>query len=88
VQATFDRRKIAPTGQAPFGLTDAFTHDAQKPMQWHVFLRKNRLEALALNEVTVAPATFMLPVIEVASVNTALPAHWQAGGPWLPAGAG
>lgn len=62
VQATFKRRKTALTGQLPFGLTDAFAQDAQdaqKQMQWQAFLQKNRLEALALNYVIVALATFM-----------------------------
>ncbi len=66
VQATFDRRKTTLTGQAPFGLTGAFAQDPQKQTQWQAFLRKNRLEALALNEVIAALATFMLPVIEAA----------------------
>jgi len=88
VQATFDRRKTGLTGQAPFGLTDAFAQDAQKQMQWQAFLKKNRLEALALNDVIAALATFMWPVIEAASANTAFPARWQAGGPWSSADAG
>ncbi len=88
VQATFDRRKTALTGQAPFGLTDAFAQDAQKQTQWQAFLRKNRLEALALGDVIAALATFMLPVVEAASANKAFPAIWQAGGPWSPADAG
>jgi hypothetical protein len=82
VQATFERRKTVLTGQPPFGLTDAFAQDAQKQMQWQAFLKKNRLEALALTEVIAALATFMLPVVEAASVNTTFPARWQAGGPW------
>lgn len=88
VQATFDRRKTALTGHAPLGLTDAFAQDAQKQMQWQAFLKNNRLEALALNDVIAALATFMLPVIEAASVNATLTARWQAGGPWSPAEAG
>lgn len=85
VRATFDRRKTALTGQAPFGLTDAFAQDAHKKMQWQAFLKKNRLESLALNDVIAALATFMVPVIEAASANTAFPVIWQAGGPWSPA---
>lgn len=85
VQATFDRRKTILTKQPPFGLTDAFTHDAQKQMQWLAFLKKNRLEALALNEVIAALSTFLLPIIEAANSNTTFTAHWQAGGPWSPA---
>ena len=88
VQATFDRRKTALTGQAPFGLTDAFAQDAQKQMQWQAFLRKNRLEALALNDVIAALATFMVPVIDAASANKTFTARWPAGGPWSPADPG
>lgn len=73
VQATFDRRKSALTGQAPFGLTDAFAQDAQKRMQWQGFLKKNRLEAPSLSDVIAALATFMLPVIKAANANTAFP---------------
>jgi hypothetical protein len=88
VRATFDRRRTALAGDAPFGLTDAFAQDAQKQVQWQAFLRKNRLEALALNDVIAALAAFMLPVIKAANANTAFPARWQAGGPWSPADAG
>lgn len=88
VQATFDRRKTALTGEAPLGLTDAFAQDQQKQTQWQAFLRKNRLEPLALNEVIAALGTFMLPVIGAAHANTMFSAHWQAGGPWSPVDAG
>ena len=85
VQATFDRRKTALTGKPPFGLTEAFAHDPQKQTQWQAFLRKNQLEALALNEVVAALAGFMLPVIQAASVDALYPFQWQAGGFWTPA---
>ncbi len=88
VQATFDRRKTALSGHAPLGLTDAFAQDPQKQTQWQAFLRTNRLEALALNDVIAALATFMLPVIEAASANAIFSARWQAGGQWSPAAAG
>ena len=88
VQATFNCRKTALTGQAPFGLTDAFAQDTQKQVQWQAFLRKNKLEALTLDEVVSALATFLLPVIKVASVNTAFPFRWLAGSAWSPAALG
>ena len=88
VQATFDRRKTALTGEAPFGLTDAFAQDAQKQAQWQAFLRKNRLESLALNDVIAALAVFMLPVIKAANANDVFSAGWRAGGPWSPISAG
>ena len=88
IRATFDRRKTALTGDAPFGLTDAFAQDAQKQAQWQAFLRKNRLEALALNDVIAALVTFMLPVIKATNANAVFSARWQAGGPWSLADAG
>lgn len=85
VQATFDRRQTMLTGQAPLGLTAAFAQDRQKQEQWQAFLRKNRLETLDLGDVIALLATFMLPVLEAAGAKEALPAVWQAGGPWSPA---
>jgi hypothetical protein len=60
----------------------------QKQAQWQAFLRKNRLEALALNDVIAALVAFMLPVIKAANANAVFSARWQAGGPWSPADAG
>src|SRR5690554_2103689 len=85
IQATFDRRTTALTGQAPFGLTDAFAQDLQKQTQWQAFLRKNRLEAPALRDLIAGLATFLLPAVEAASTNNEFPAIWQIGGPWKPA---
>lgn len=88
IQATFDRRKTALTGEIPFGLTDAFMQDTHKQAQWLAFLRKNRLEALALNGIIAALVAFMLPVIKAANTNAMFSESWQAGGPWSPADAG
>jgi hypothetical protein len=85
IQATFDRRTTALTGQAPFGLTDAFAQDFQKQTQWQAFLHKNRLEAPALGDLIAGLATFLLPAVEAASTNNKFPAIWQIGGPWKPA---
>lgn len=51
IEATFARRQTAmPTAQ-PIGLSDAFAEDATKQVQWRAFLKKNRLDAMDLNEV-------------------------------------
>lgn len=83
VAATFERRGTALTVPAPLGLTSAFAQDGQKQVQWQAFLKKNRLEALALQEVIAELAVFLLPVCAAAYANVAFPATWQAGGPWL-----
>lgn len=88
IRATFDRRKTALAGEIPFGLTDAFAQDAQKQAQRQAFLSKNRLEALALNDVIAALVAFMLPVIKAANANAVFSARWRAGGSWSLADAG
>lgn len=82
VRATFDRRATSMSGSAPLGLTDAFAQDAQKDAQWLAFLRRNRLEGLALNDVIAALGRFLLPVVEAAASNSPLRGRWTAGGLW------
>jgi Nucleotidyl transferase AbiEii toxin, Type IV TA system len=83
VRATFDRRKTTLTGETPFGLTEAFSQDAQKRIQWSAFLRKNRLEPQDLTEVVSIINRFLLPVIKAASTNTAFNGYWKASEEWL-----
>ncbi len=84
IQATFARRKTALTRHVPLGLTAGFARDPQKLRQWRAFLKKNRLEALALEAVVEAVAAFILPVLESARAAAPFPFQWRAGGPWSP----
>jgi hypothetical protein len=84
VRSTFGRRKTMLLAQLPFGLTEAFAQDAQKQVQWQAFLRKNKLDALALEDVVSQLAVFMQPVVDAASTHQAFSWLWQAGGPWRP----
>ena len=70
--------------QTPFGLTLAFVNDRQKQIQWLGFLRKNRLDALTLDEVVSMLTIFLMPVVHAAKTNEAFPFRWQGGGTWLP----
>jgi len=51
IEATFNRRKMPMPTSLPAGLSDAFVADAIKQTQWTAFLKKNRLEAIALTDV-------------------------------------
>ena len=51
IVATFERRKLAMPSSLPTGLSDGFSDDGTKKMQWAAFLRKNRLEAIDLANV-------------------------------------
>ena len=54
IEATFERRKMPLPTALPVGLSDAFALDAIKQTQWNAFLKKNRLEAVALADVVDA----------------------------------
>lgn len=84
VCATFDRRKTMLSDHPPFGLTQNFAQDPQKQVQWQAFLRKNKLDALTLDDVVSVLSVFMLPVVQAASANQSFPFRWQAGGLWSP----
>lgn len=51
VAATFTRRKLDMPSDWPVGLTNTFAGDSSKQAQWTAFLRKNRLQSMALPEV-------------------------------------
>jgi predicted nucleotidyltransferase component of viral defense system len=51
IAATFARRSTSLPQQLPLGLSDAFAQDATKVQQWKAFLRKNKLQAPALDAV-------------------------------------
>jgi hypothetical protein len=51
IEATFERRKMPMPTVVPVGFSDVFAADATKQTQWSAFLKKNRLEVIALAEV-------------------------------------
>ena len=51
IEATFTRRKMDMPASLPTGLGDAFAADTIKQTQWNAFLKKNRLDAIALTDV-------------------------------------
>lgn len=52
IKATFTRRQTAMPDALPIGLGDAFAEDATKQVQWRAFLKKNKLQAMDLAEVS------------------------------------
>ena len=51
VEATFARRKLAIPSTLPVGLSDTFSRDATKQIQWTAFLKMSRLNAMDLPQV-------------------------------------
>ncbi|MBK8809407.1 MAG: nucleotidyl transferase AbiEii/AbiGii toxin family protein [Acidobacteria bacterium] len=65
IRKTFERRKTAIPVDTPVAFTHRFTEDESKKLQWHAFLRKNRLNLdLTLGNVTDAIKEFLLPSIQ------------------------
>ena len=63
VANTFERRGTTMPGEAPFALTNEFASDATKQMQWHAFLRKNKLNSKPFEQVIARLNQFLLPVL-------------------------
>ena len=66
IARTFKRRGTAMPREMPVGLTDDFTGNAQKVLQWRAFLQKNEIEAPALVEVVEVIRRNAEPMLESA----------------------
>lgn len=51
IDATLARRQTPPLSSLPIGFADGFATDAGKQTQWRAFLKKNKLEPIALTDV-------------------------------------
>lgn len=89
IRATFQRRQTPIPGETPVGLSDRFSVDETKTIQWNAFCRKSRLqsEAPLLPEVVDTLGRFLMPVTKALGGEGSLDLSWTAGGPWQPAGA-
>jgi hypothetical protein len=78
LQATFACRQTPFPTQAPLALTDEFSNDKSKQMQWCAFLRKNRLDdTTELREVIELLQAFFLPLIAGSQQDTASSIQWK-----------
>ena len=66
IAATFARRGTALPLGVPLGLSEEFARDATKLNQWNAFLRKNRLDAPAREEVVAEIRDFLAEPIRLA----------------------
>lgn len=66
IAATFARRGTALPSSVPLGLSEEFARDATKLKQWQAFLRKNRLEAPALELVVAEVRDFLVEPMRLA----------------------
>ena len=63
IRATFGRRGTPMPESMPLALRAGFATESSKRTQWSAFLKKNKLEALSLDEVITRLAMFLQPVL-------------------------
>lgn len=67
IAETFKRRGSAIPESTPIGLSDDFSADKAKRIQWAAFLRKNRLESPPLDEVVQGLSEWLVPLMRDAA---------------------
>ena len=77
IGATLSRRGTDIPTDVPFGLTEAFATDAQKQMQWQGFLKKNRLEALTLQQVVSDLREFLMQPLSALATGQGFGSAWN-----------
>ena len=84
VEATFTRRGTALPTATPVALTPAFFADTKVVGWWSAFLSKIGQPGLhvALADVAVSLATFLMPIAVACQRERPLASVWQPGGPW------
>jgi hypothetical protein len=84
IKVTFERRKTPIPQTTPVALSDEFSTDREKIVQWRAFLNRNRLAdhetdfPLVINELR----TFLIPPLQAAATDRSFPQIWTKGGPW------
>ena len=84
VAATFSWRKSALSGETPFALTDGFSRDASKQIQWDAFLKRTAIAVppAPFPELVSFIATFVTPLLSPGAATTMSSQQWPQGGPW------
>ena len=84
IKATFKRRKTVILPETPMALTEEFSRDKLKTIQWNAFVRKSGLEQYMpeLPEIISDLRTFLLPPLKAASGQDSVLRNWNIGGPW------
>lgn len=80
--ATLSRRSTSIPTDIPYGLSAAFASDPHKQMQWQGFLKKNRLEALPLDQVLADLRSFLMPPLRALAAGAPFNRTWTRASTW------
>jgi predicted nucleotidyltransferase component of viral defense system len=83
ISSTFKRRRTDLPERIPLALSDEFSGDSQKIVQWKAFLRKSDLQLdddfrIIINNLR----GFLLPPLNAAAKKEKFNYSWKNGGPW------
>ncbi len=87
IVATFARRKTTLPSDVPPGLSEAFSGDRQKQIQWNAFTRRTYAkmpDETDLKTVVGLLRGFLMPLLLAAGQARSFPQKWPKGGPWQP----
>jgi hypothetical protein len=76
IHATFERRRTPLPQDIPLGLSDEFTSDDQKQIQWRAFLNKNDLTQIPLSEVVATLREFFGPPLSALNERNDFQMYW------------
>lgn len=84
IGATFERRGTPIPIAVPFALTEGFSADKQKRLQWKAFLERSGVAPVApgLDEVIQAIVPFVLPPLDAVKAGQPFVRSWPPSGPW------
>jgi len=84
IESTFKRRRVELPSGNPIALTDSFSTDKVKTIQWNAFLRKNRLDTKEKNfqDIIRFLQSFLMPPIYALANEKDFELSWPPGGPW------
>jgi hypothetical protein len=83
IDATFRHRGTKIEAE-PIGLTQAYSNDPARTLQWRAFVRRSRFEeeAVDLTRLIDEIRPFVLPVLSNIAADAPFKARWKPGGPW------
>jgi len=82
IRSTF-RHRGATIDATPVGLTDAFSTDPARSVQWRAFVRRSRFESESgLDEIVAQVRRFASAPLTATAGGDSFDLKWRPGGPW------
>jgi hypothetical protein len=82
IRSTFQHRGTA-IDASPIGLTEAFSSDPARALQWRAFVRRSRFDSeFGLDEILEQVRRFALAPLSAIARQVSFNLQWRPGGPW------